>query len=68
MSHLPIQHKNKTTPGRVVCRLTPPPTHVQYTQTDTIRQIDGPMVRSAPIEKDVIPIVLLVNMQLIKGT
>ena len=43
----------------------------QYTQTDTIRQIDGPlvpMVRLVPIEKDVIPMVLLVNMHLIKGT
>ena len=43
-------------------------THVQYTQTDTIRQTDGPMVRLVPIEKDVIPMVLLVNMHLIKGT
>ena len=33
-------------------------THVQYTQTDTIRQTDGPLV---PIENDVIPMVLLVN-------
>ena len=32
-----------------------PNTHVQYTQTDTIRQTDGPMV-------------LLVHMHLIKGT
>ena len=40
-------------------------THVQYTQTDTIRQTDGPLV---PIETDVIPMVLLVNMHLIKGT
>ena len=46
-------------------------THVQYTQTDTIRQTDGPlvpMVGLVPIEKDVIPMVLLVNMYLIKGT
>ena len=46
-------------------------THVQYTQTDTIRQTDGPlvpMVGLVPIEKDVIPMVLLVNMHLIKGT
>ena len=35
-------------------------THVQYTQTDTIRQTDGPsvpMVRLVPIENDVIPVV-----------
>ena len=47
------------------------PTHVQYTQTDTIRQTDGPlvpMVRLVPTENDVIPMVLLVNMHLIKGT
>ena len=47
------------------------PTHVQYTQTDTIRQTDGPlvpMVGLVPIGKDVIPMVLLVNMPLIKGT
>ena len=47
------------------------PTHVQYTQTDTIRQTDGPlvpMVQLVPIEKDAIPMVLLVNMHLIKGT
>ena len=46
-------------------------THVQYTQTDTIRQTDGPsvpMVRLVPIENDVIPVVLLVNVRLIKGT
>ena len=46
-------------------------THVQYTQTDTIRQTDGPlvpMVGLVPIEKYVIPMVLLVNMHLIKGT
>ena len=46
-------------------------THVQYAQTDTIRQTDGPlvpMVGLVPIEKDVIPMVLLVNMHLIKGT
>ena len=46
-------------------------THVQYTQTDTIRQTDGPlvpMVRLVPIENDVIPMVLLVNVHLIKGT
>ena len=39
-------------------------THVQYTQMDTIRQTDGPlepMVGLVPIEKDVIPMVLLVN-------
>ena len=45
--------------------------HVQYTQTDTTRQTDGPlvpMVGLVPIEKDVIPMVLLVNMHLIKGT
>ena len=55
------------------CRLIFPSTgkHVQYTQTDTIRQTDGPlvpMVGLVPIEKDVIPMVLLVNMHLIKGT
>ena len=46
-------------------------THVQYTQTDTIRQTDGslvPMVRLVPIEKRPIPMVLLVHMHLIKGT
>ena len=46
-------------------------THVQYTQTDTIRQTDRPlvpMVRLVPIETDVIPMVLLVNMHLIKET
>ena len=46
-------------------------THVQYTQTDTIRQSDGslvPMVGLVPIEKDAIAMVLLVNMHLIKGT
>ena len=46
-------------------------THVQYTQTDTIRQTDGPlvpMVRLVPMEKHPIPMVLLVNMHLIKGT
>ena len=46
-------------------------THVQYTQTDTIRQTDGllvPIVRLVPIEKHPIPMVLLVNMHLIKGT
>ena len=46
-------------------------TRVQYTQTDTIRQTDGPlvpMVGLVPIEKDVIPMVRLVNMHLIKGT
>ena len=46
-------------------------THVQYTQTDTIRQTDGPLVpivQLVPIETDVIPMVLLVNMHLIKGT
>ena len=43
----------------------------RYTQTDTIRQTDGPsvpMVGLVPIEKDVIPMVLLVSMHLIKGT
>ena len=46
-------------------------THVKYTQTDTIRQTDGPlvpMVGLVPIEKDVIQMVLLVNMHPIKGT
>ena len=58
-------------------------THVQYTQTDTICQTDGqlvsmgrlqtdgplvPMVRLVLIETDVIPMVLLVNVHLIKGT
>ena len=46
-------------------------THVQYTQTDTIRQTDGPlvpMVRLVPIEKHPIPMVLLVHMHLIKCT
>ena len=66
--------------------------HVQYTQTDTIRQTNGPlvpmvglvlllkmhlikvqgnsdgplvpMVRLVPIEKDVIPMVLLVSLRL----
>ena len=45
-------------------------THVQYAQTDTIRQTNGllvPMVRLVPIENDVIPMVLLVNMHPIKG-
>ena len=48
-----------------------PNTHVQYTQTDTIRETDGPlvpMVRLVPIENDVIPMVLSVNVHLIKGT
>ena len=40
-------------------------THVQYTQTDMIRQTDGPLV---PIQNDVIPRALLVNMHLIKAT
>ena len=43
--------------------------HVQYTQTDTIRQTNGPlvpMVGLVPIEKDVIPVVLLLKMHLIK--
>ena len=44
------------------------PDGVQYTQTDTIRQTDGPLVPMVPIEKGVIPMVLLVNMHLIKGT
>ena len=47
------------------------PTHVQYTQTDTIRQTDGPlvpMVRLVPIEIHPIRMVLLVHMHLIKGT
>ena len=46
-------------------------THDQYRQTDTIRQTDGPlvpMVGLVPIGKDVIPMVLLVNMHLIMGT
>ena len=45
--------------------------HVQYTQTNTIRQTDGPlvpMVPLVPIETDVIPMVLSLNMHLIKGT
>ena len=44
---------------------------MQYTQTDTIRQTDGPlvpMVGLVPIEKDVIQMVLSVNMHFIKGT
>ena len=48
---------------------TPKSTHVQYTQTDTIGQTDGPLVpivQLVPIETDVIPMVLLVNMHLIK--
>ena len=48
-----------------------PSTHVQYAQTDTIRQTDGPlvpMVRLVPIEKHPIPMVLLVHMHLIKET
>ena len=46
-------------------------THVQNTQTDTVRQTDCPlvpMVRLVPIENDVIPMVVLVNVHLIKGT
>ena len=46
-------------------------THVQCTQTNTIRQTDSslvPMVRLLPIENDLIPVVLLVNMHLVKGT
>ena len=38
--------------------------HVQYTQTDTIRQTDGPlvpMVRLVPMENDAFPMVLLVQ-------
>ena len=57
-SHLYIKYEKKLT-------------HVQYTQTETIRQTDGPlvpMVQLVPIETDVIPMVLLVNMHLIKGT
>ena len=45
--------------------------HVQYTQMDTIRQTEGPlvpMVGLVPRENDVIPMVLLVNMHLIKAT
>ena len=41
------------------------------TQADTIRQTDGPlvpMVGLISIERDAIPVVLLVNMYLIKGT
>ena len=40
-------------------------------QTDTICQTDGllvPMVGLVPVEKNVIPMVLLMNMHLIKGT
>ena len=43
MSHLPIQHKNKTTPGRVVSRLTPPPVDIRlmlYWQAK-LRSIDS---------------------------
>ena len=39
--------------------------YVQYTQTDTIRQTDGPlvpMVGLVPIEKDVIPMFLLLKV------
>ena len=46
-------------------------THVQYTQTDTIRETDGPlvpMVRLVPMEKHPIPMAPLVNMHLIKET
>ena len=46
-------------------------THVQYTQADTIRQTDSPlvpMVGLVPIERDVIPVVLLVNIHLIRET
>ena len=60
----------KSTRIIAVCSVCPN-THVQYTQTDTIRQTDGPlvpMVRLVPIENDVIPMVLLVNVHLIKGT
>ena len=42
-----------------------------YIQTDTICQTYGPlvpMVQLVPIENDVIPMVLLVNMHLIKRT
>ena len=59
----------KSTRIIAVCSVCPN-THVQYTQTDTIRQTDGPlvpMVRLVPIENDVIPMVLLVNVHLIKG-
>ena len=45
--------------------------HVQYTQTNTIRQTGGPlvpMVRLVPIETGVNAMVLLLNMHLIKGT
>ena len=44
---------------------------MRYTPTDTMRETDGPlvpMVGLVPIQKDVIPMVLLVNMHLIKGT
>ena len=51
-----------------VCSVFHKHTHVQYLQTDTIRQTDGPLVPMVPIEKGVIPMVLLVNMHLIKGT
>ena len=43
---------------------------MHYTQTDTMRQTDGPlvpMVGLVPIQKDVIPMVLLVNMHALRG-
>ena len=44
---------------------------LKVSQTDTIRLTDGllvPMVQLVAVENDVIPMVLLVNMLLIKGT
>ena len=67
-------HKSEYYPegnGSDLFHAAPRLTHVQYTQTDTIRQTDGPlvpMVRLVPMEKHPIPMVLLVNMHLIKGT
>ena len=44
---------------------------MRYAQTDTMRQTDGPLVPMlglVPIQKDVVSLVLLVNMHLIKET
>ena len=62
---------DEQTPANILQVSASTSTHVQYTQTDTIRQTDGPlvpMVRLVPIEKHPIPMVLFVHMHLIKGT
>ena len=59
---IPIEFKNR---GISTPPIDTSSTHVQYTQTDTIRQTDGPlvpMVGLVPVEKNVIAMVLLVNM------